>query len=172
MCWSSVLRALTSGLFSPFSGHVEAVIFLTEICKVNPHMKDRWGFKHKLNFWILNWKWSPHIALFHLSDGATHLWMMPCSLAMTLLFQSCKTTSMSTLTASHRAMQRSRRPRWIHWRALCEPQWIMRVWSGNECIVLCTWEEWEDAERPDERMGLCDNKCIIWLCAVDWCISQ
>uniref|UniRef100_A0A8D3CRE4 glutaminase n=1 Tax=Scophthalmus maximus TaxID=52904 RepID=A0A8D3CRE4_SCOMX len=24
-------------------GHVEAVIFLTEICKVNPHMKDRWG---------------------------------------------------------------------------------------------------------------------------------
>ncbi|KAM9856230.1 glutaminase kidney isoform, mitochondrial [Aulostomus maculatus] len=23
-------------------GHVEAVIFLTEICKVNPHMKDRW----------------------------------------------------------------------------------------------------------------------------------
>lgn len=22
-------------------GHVEAVIFLTEICKVNPHMKDR-----------------------------------------------------------------------------------------------------------------------------------
>ncbi|XP_029011801.1 glutaminase liver isoform, mitochondrial-like [Betta splendens] len=24
-------------------GHVEAVIFLTEICKVNPHVKDRWG---------------------------------------------------------------------------------------------------------------------------------
>uniref|UniRef100_UPI0037E8F2AC glutaminase kidney isoform, mitochondrial-like isoform X2 n=1 Tax=Semicossyphus pulcher TaxID=241346 RepID=UPI0037E8F2AC len=24
-------------------GHVEAVIFLTEICNVNPHMKDRWG---------------------------------------------------------------------------------------------------------------------------------
>ncbi|XP_070695345.1 glutaminase kidney isoform, mitochondrial [Pempheris klunzingeri] len=24
-------------------GHVEAIIFLTEICKVNPHMKDRWG---------------------------------------------------------------------------------------------------------------------------------
>ncbi|XP_071332900.1 glutaminase kidney isoform, mitochondrial [Trachinotus anak] len=24
-------------------GHLEAVIFLTEICKVNPHMKDRWG---------------------------------------------------------------------------------------------------------------------------------
>uniref|UniRef100_A0A669F140 glutaminase n=1 Tax=Oreochromis niloticus TaxID=8128 RepID=A0A669F140_ORENI len=24
-------------------GQVEAVIFLTEICKVNPHMKDRWG---------------------------------------------------------------------------------------------------------------------------------
>ncbi|XP_024914790.1 glutaminase kidney isoform, mitochondrial isoform X1 [Cynoglossus semilaevis] len=24
-------------------GHVEAVIFLTEICKVNPHLKDRWG---------------------------------------------------------------------------------------------------------------------------------
>ncbi|XP_040008113.1 glutaminase liver isoform, mitochondrial-like isoform X1 [Xiphias gladius] len=24
-------------------GHEEAVIFLTEICKVNPHMKDRWG---------------------------------------------------------------------------------------------------------------------------------
>ncbi|XP_076597450.1 glutaminase kidney isoform, mitochondrial-like [Chaetodon auriga] len=24
-------------------GHVEAVIFLTEICKVNPRMKDRWG---------------------------------------------------------------------------------------------------------------------------------
>lgn len=24
-------------------GHVEAVIFLTEICKVNPLMKDRWG---------------------------------------------------------------------------------------------------------------------------------
>lgn len=24
-------------------GHVEAVIFLTEICKVNPFMKDRWG---------------------------------------------------------------------------------------------------------------------------------
>ncbi len=23
------------------SGHVEAVIFLTEICKVNPYMKDR-----------------------------------------------------------------------------------------------------------------------------------
>lgn len=24
-------------------GQVEAVIFLTEICKVNPYMKDRWG---------------------------------------------------------------------------------------------------------------------------------
>ncbi|XP_071399586.1 glutaminase kidney isoform, mitochondrial-like [Centroberyx affinis] len=24
-------------------GHVEAVIFLTEVCKVNPHVKDRWG---------------------------------------------------------------------------------------------------------------------------------
>ncbi|KAK2851664.1 hypothetical protein Q5P01_007940 [Channa striata] len=24
-------------------GHEEAVIFLTEICKVNPHLKDRWG---------------------------------------------------------------------------------------------------------------------------------
>lgn len=24
-------------------GHVEAVIFLTETCKVNPHLKDRWG---------------------------------------------------------------------------------------------------------------------------------
>ncbi|CAK6957531.1 glutaminase kidney isoform%2C mitochondrial-like isoform X2 [Scomber scombrus] len=24
-------------------GHVEAVIFLTEVCKLNPHMKDRWG---------------------------------------------------------------------------------------------------------------------------------
>uniref|UniRef100_A0A665TV82 glutaminase n=1 Tax=Echeneis naucrates TaxID=173247 RepID=A0A665TV82_ECHNA len=24
-------------------GHVEAVIFLTEICKVNPYMRDRWG---------------------------------------------------------------------------------------------------------------------------------
>ncbi|XP_018556674.1 LOW QUALITY PROTEIN: glutaminase kidney isoform, mitochondrial [Lates calcarifer] len=24
-------------------GHLEAAIFLTEICKVNPHMKDRWG---------------------------------------------------------------------------------------------------------------------------------
>ncbi|XP_033942506.1 glutaminase liver isoform, mitochondrial-like isoform X1 [Pseudochaenichthys georgianus] len=24
-------------------GHVEAVVFLTEVCKVNPHMKDRWG---------------------------------------------------------------------------------------------------------------------------------
>ncbi|CAB1336236.1 unnamed protein product [Coregonus sp. 'balchen'] len=24
-------------------GHVEAVIFLTETCKVNPHIKDRWG---------------------------------------------------------------------------------------------------------------------------------
>ncbi|KAM9342898.1 glutaminase liver isoform, mitochondrial-like [Pholidichthys leucotaenia] len=24
-------------------GHVEAVIFLTETCKVNPHMRDRWG---------------------------------------------------------------------------------------------------------------------------------
>lgn len=24
-------------------GHVEAVIFLTEMCKVNPHIKDRWG---------------------------------------------------------------------------------------------------------------------------------
>ncbi|XP_065817612.1 glutaminase kidney isoform, mitochondrial isoform X2 [Labrus bergylta] len=24
-------------------GHLEAIIFLTEICKVNPHMKDRWG---------------------------------------------------------------------------------------------------------------------------------
>ncbi|XP_006796580.1 glutaminase kidney isoform, mitochondrial-like [Neolamprologus brichardi] len=24
-------------------GQVEAIIFLTEICKVNPHMKDRWG---------------------------------------------------------------------------------------------------------------------------------
>ncbi|XP_042348133.1 glutaminase kidney isoform, mitochondrial [Plectropomus leopardus] len=24
-------------------GHVEAVVFMTEICKVNPHMKDRWG---------------------------------------------------------------------------------------------------------------------------------
>uniref|UniRef100_A0A3P9A3G3 glutaminase n=1 Tax=Esox lucius TaxID=8010 RepID=A0A3P9A3G3_ESOLU len=24
-------------------GHVEAVIFLTETCKVNPHVKDRWG---------------------------------------------------------------------------------------------------------------------------------
>ncbi|XP_032377262.1 glutaminase liver isoform, mitochondrial [Etheostoma spectabile] len=24
-------------------GHLEAVIFLTEVCKVNPHMKDRWG---------------------------------------------------------------------------------------------------------------------------------
>ncbi|XP_062247289.1 glutaminase kidney isoform, mitochondrial isoform X1 [Platichthys flesus] len=24
-------------------GHLEAILFLTEICKVNPHMKDRWG---------------------------------------------------------------------------------------------------------------------------------
>ncbi|CAJ1084807.1 glutaminase kidney isoform%2C mitochondrial isoform X1 [Xyrichtys novacula] len=24
-------------------GHLEAVVFLTDICKVNPHMKDRWG---------------------------------------------------------------------------------------------------------------------------------
>uniref|UniRef100_A0A8C9Z788 glutaminase n=2 Tax=Sander lucioperca TaxID=283035 RepID=A0A8C9Z788_SANLU len=24
-------------------GHVEVVVFLTEVCKVNPHMKDRWG---------------------------------------------------------------------------------------------------------------------------------
>uniref|UniRef100_A0A672H9R8 glutaminase n=1 Tax=Salarias fasciatus TaxID=181472 RepID=A0A672H9R8_SALFA len=24
-------------------GHMDAVLFLTEICKVNPHMKDRWG---------------------------------------------------------------------------------------------------------------------------------
>ncbi|XP_056128759.1 glutaminase kidney isoform, mitochondrial-like [Lampris incognitus] len=24
-------------------GHVEAVVFLTEVCKVNPHVKDRWG---------------------------------------------------------------------------------------------------------------------------------
>uniref|UniRef100_A0A3Q3KQR9 glutaminase n=2 Tax=Monopterus albus TaxID=43700 RepID=A0A3Q3KQR9_MONAL len=24
-------------------GHVETVIFLTQVCKVNPHMKDRWG---------------------------------------------------------------------------------------------------------------------------------
>lgn len=24
-------------------GHVEAVIFLTDVCKVNPYMKDRWG---------------------------------------------------------------------------------------------------------------------------------
>lgn len=24
-------------------GHMEAVIFLTEICKVSPHLKDRWG---------------------------------------------------------------------------------------------------------------------------------
>lgn len=24
-------------------GHVEAVIFLTEVCKLNPYMKDRWG---------------------------------------------------------------------------------------------------------------------------------
>lgn len=24
-------------------GHAEAVVFLTEVCKVNPHMKDRWG---------------------------------------------------------------------------------------------------------------------------------
>lgn len=27
--------------FPLFSGQVEAIIFLTEICKVNPHMKDR-----------------------------------------------------------------------------------------------------------------------------------
>lgn len=26
------------------SGHAEAVIFLTEVCKVNPDMKDRCGF--------------------------------------------------------------------------------------------------------------------------------
>lgn len=25
------------------SGHVEAVIFLTDVCKVNPHIKDRYG---------------------------------------------------------------------------------------------------------------------------------
>ncbi|XP_033484394.2 glutaminase liver isoform, mitochondrial [Epinephelus lanceolatus] len=24
-------------------GHVEAIVFLTEVCKVNPYMKDRWG---------------------------------------------------------------------------------------------------------------------------------
>ncbi|XP_076022840.1 glutaminase kidney isoform, mitochondrial-like [Genypterus blacodes] len=24
-------------------GHVEAVVFLTEVCKVNPHVRDRWG---------------------------------------------------------------------------------------------------------------------------------
>lgn len=32
---------LAAFFFPLFSGQVKAIIFLTEICKVNPHMKDR-----------------------------------------------------------------------------------------------------------------------------------
>ena len=85
----------------------------------------------------------PSISIFH-SDGGTHLWMTPCSLAIMLLFQSCKSTRGCTLTATQRVTQRSRRPRWIQWRASFESQGIVRVCNGNECALLCTWEDWKD----------------------------
>lgn len=44
--------------------------------------------------------------------------MTPCSLAMKLLFRSCKSTSVCMMTWTHWATQMSRKPHLIRWRAL------------------------------------------------------